>query len=316
MRGQFVAISAGLLSLGGCTTHPLPEDFSKLDTNHIVFYIRCQAGDAINQSVARYLQNQPDGPSREQGRLIAARKISMAEVELSKLNPVARSKIIKYGNAAIAYDFTFDMSEQNNFQGSANFINQFTNGTFGLGITAGKNLQRQTVRNFRATDTFAELTEPNNCAADPRSKNWGYPITGDIGLEEVVQTFVNLNEFQHLSGKSDDDKVPVMADALTFQTTISSSVAPKVTLTPVMNRFQLADAGITGSSSRTDIHKVIIALSLPPSKAVSNTPAAVGLLGLQTNTGANFGKTPAEYNAESELTNQVGREIITTLSNK
>jgi hypothetical protein len=173
------------------------------------------------------------------------------------------------------------------------------------------------VRNFSITDTFAELTAPNNCAKDPRARNYGYPITGDIGLGEIVRTFVDLNEFQHLSGKPGGDKVPVLADTLAFQTTISSSVAPKVTLSPVMNRFQLADAGITGSASRTDIHKVIIALSLPPTKTVSGKQAgAPQVLGLSNNTGSGFDKTPAEYNAQNELNNQIDRQIINKVGDK
>ena len=60
MSKSILSTGACLFMLGSCAVHPLPEDYAKLDTNHIVFYIRCQASDAINQSAGIYLQSQSD----------------------------------------------------------------------------------------------------------------------------------------------------------------------------------------------------------------------------------------------------------------
>lgn len=307
------------MSLAGCAIHPLPENYTELDTNHIVFYIRCQARDAINQSAGAYLVKAPDDYTSKFGQSLLDRHKTLSEIDQSKANLNAIFFIKKYLPAAIAYDFTFDMTEENDVSAGADFLNTFTRGTFSLGISAADNRKRQTTRNFRISDTFAELTGKTTYCGQPRTEpNWSYPITGNIGLEEVVKTFINLNEHENLAGKDDKDTAPVLSDTLDFQTTLSGTAAPKVTLTPLGRGVtRLSDASLGGSASRKDDHKVIVALSLAPKKSVSTkdlTTLAMG--GSLTLNSLAFDKSPAEKIAIAEIANQVERQIITALSSQ
>jgi hypothetical protein len=88
-----------------------------------------------------------------------------------------------------------------------------------------------------------------------RRKNLLYPITGSIGLREVMKTFIAISE----QGGGKDSFV----DTLTFTTTISGSVSPSLKLKSVPHSFRLVSAGGTASADRTDLHKVTISLAFP-----------------------------------------------------
>jgi hypothetical protein len=308
-----------IIPISGCAVHPLPEDVTGLSTPAIVNHIRCEARDSITAAVGSYLSIQKDEASKGYGLDLLDKRIIFSQVDLGKLNSNARYNIQKYLPAAIAYDFTFDITETNEIGSQVEFLNTFTRGIFGLGINVDNNRQRETIRNFRITDTFGDLLGPveaKYCDDEVAGVNWSYPVAGTIGLAEVVRTFVDLNEFQHLSSAaSAKDNVPVLADTFNFSTTLTGSTTPKVVLSPLKSGFQLLDASITATGSRKDIHKVIVALSLPPSKPVAaNSLAAAQIVGPAFRlTSLPFNKTPAEQIAIAEIYNQLERNILFNL---
>src|SRR5262245_4164544 len=91
----------------------------------------------------------------------------------------------RYKSAAIAYDFRFTVTENNRGSGAAAFLFPFTNGRFSLNVGAGEDKQRIGVRNFQVVETFAELMK-EDCSVQATSANYRYPITGVVGLDEVV----------------------------------------------------------------------------------------------------------------------------------
>jgi hypothetical protein len=68
-----------------------------------------------------------------------------------------------------------------------------------------------------------------------------------------------------------------LVDAITFTTTISAGVTPKISFSPVGHQRQLMDAFLTSTNMRVDKHEVVVGL------AVACPPASQGRLrGLTT----------------------------------
>ncbi|MQX45940.1 hypothetical protein CN184_25080 [Sinorhizobium medicae] len=315
MKTYFVA--TGLL-LSGCTVHPLPEGVAHLDTRQIVNQIRCEARESIITAIGLYLTTFSDKVTYQAGKNLLDKDIQISELKFDTLHDDAQFNIKKYIPAAIAYDFTFDMSEGGEFSADAGLLNTFTRGVVNVNFGAGSQRQRQTIRNFSLSDTFGDLLGyevASLCGRDNSTQraNYNYPISGKIGLDEVVRTFVDLNEYHHLKNK-EKDAVPVMSDTFHFQTTIGGSVAPKVTLSPVGSGTHLSEAGLRLAGSRTDIHTVIVALSLAPSTTEQILRREVDFLGAPPS--REFGRTPAEVNALDAIDTQVQRQIITNLSGR
>ncbi|MEA2860955.1 MAG: hypothetical protein QOC72_2994 [Methylobacteriaceae bacterium] len=312
LRWMAVATS---VCVSGCAIHPLPEDVTFLNTNAIVSHIRCEARTGLKHATTAFLLN-PKLPLPATTRLVAEDlangRISYADFDPKKLDPFTSYYLQKYDNAAIAYDFTFDISEDNSAGANLDFLRTITHKTIGLAVTATNDRQRQTIRNFRVTDTFGALRKTRFCDDEvPTGGNYIYPVAGTIGLDELIKTFIDLNEFNNLAGPDKKETVPVLADTFSFLTMFGGSVTPSVTLAPVTSRFHLASASVPLGASRKDMHKVIIALSLDPKTIRGLVFRPAGVLGLSP-TYVGSGKTPAEERALVEIDNQ---KTINSLNN-
>jgi len=160
------------------------------------------------------------------------------------------------------------MTESNAAGGQINFLDAFNRGAFRTGVGVGTDRSRQNVRQFQVSDTFGRLIAADiYCPGDGKGPNFAYPIAGYINIAEPIKQFIDLNEFQNLTGLK-NEKVPTFTENLTFQTTLSGSATPQVTLSPVL--AGVADANITLGAKRIDIHRVYLGFSLP----IANNKAA------------------------------------------
>ena len=124
--------------------------------------------------------------------------------------------------------------------------------------------KRQSERAFRILLTFADLkddVEKGNCADTPNDPNLVYPITGSIGMDEVIETYLKLNT--KLAADAADAKKPVkvFSDTLSFTTILNAGITPTLEIGAGSGNFKLRNASIDGSVERSDIHKVVIAIS-------------------------------------------------------
>ena len=161
------------------------------------------------------------------------------------------------------------MEERNDLSTQVNLLKPFTNSKYRLGLTGAVNRHRQNNRTFTVTDTFSKLiveVPPDYCDGHIVEANYVYPIVGKIGIVHIIQEFVRLTLFANLT--SDEDVLknpsgpPTIVDALQFHTEISGAGTPKVEFSPVGNAFRVADASLTGSVLRRDLHKVTVGLAL------------------------------------------------------
>ena len=58
-----------------------------------------------------------------------------------------------------------------------------------------------------------------------------------------------------------------MSDNIQFDTLITGTVNPSITIVPIGRGLELARAGLTATGRRDDKHSVIIVLTLPPETA-------------------------------------------------
>ena len=180
-----------------------------------------------------------------------------------------------------------------------------------MGPSGTTDLQRQGTRIFRMTDSFSELImmKPSRCPAERPVENFVYPITGAIGLDEYVKTFVDLNEFQNLSGPKDKNDVPSIAHTFAFTTTFSGTVGARLTLAPLTNQINIASATLKLDGSRVDIHTVIIGLSLEVDKG--DPVRAPALLSGSRPTGT---PSTAKQRSSDAIDDSIQRSIINRLS--
>lgn len=264
---QRIALLALSCALGACSIHPLPENVTGVRTLDIVRKIRCEARDAIVYEALEYLHNN-GYPNFTEQDLLSIKRFKWRE-------PV-KSVLPYFEDAGIVLAFTLDMAETDGIVASADIIKPLTHGTFTLSPSAGDTVKRENMRVFTVVDNFLELIalaydDKKYCDFTPSSPNFQYPMVGEIGLHEIVRTFLYLALFNGLGAKGTNPfeeaalsrGPPAMADTLTFTTTITAGLPAKVSFSTVGLRFQDMDANITPSVMRVDTHSVIVGLGLP-----------------------------------------------------
>jgi hypothetical protein len=291
------------VSVTACAIHPLPDDVTGVSTITIVKKIRCEARDALKENLVRWLTN-----PRAHSNPLAAKDIGEAlqngslpvqafysKAVISRLSASEQRNVQIFQGTAIAYDFTFDMTEMNNLDPTVNLIRPLRDQTFSAAIGANFDRTRENTRTFTISDTFNGLftkIPKNYCDNITEGKNYIYPVTGTIGIDEMIRTFVALTLFGDLSGSStgddatasnssaaDDAKAasppPTMGDTLRFTTTLTLSPSPVITLTPIGTALQISSANLIAKASRMDMHEVIVALALPPPSSAGSRSSSI-----------------------------------------
>jgi hypothetical protein len=259
----------------------VPEDVTGIDTAGIVKQIRCETRDAARQVIIKFLTNLArDGNSAIARDLLAefeANPDSMVGFDARRAFPdpahvQVRNVFDVIYSAGVAYTFDLTMTEDNNLKANANFLGPWLN-KFTLGLTADANRTRQNQRQFTVTDRLGFLLKELNAPKPDGLQycdghiaygpNYIYPIAGRVGVYNTAYTFFQLSFFDGLAANKDGG-APVMADKLTFTTTLDFMATPTVFFAPVPKRFQVVDASGTGLLKRTDAHQVTIGLALDP----------------------------------------------------
>lgn len=282
---KMLAATSGLFAvfaLSGCATNPLPEDVTGIGTPDIVRQIRCEARDAAIEALVNFLRDRArDYP----GRPGDASTLSLAERYRANPNAIAefRPSLLKSPadqlaikllySIGVAYSFELTMTEENNLSaGAVNARSGAAASLFALGVGGAFTRKRDNKRSFTITDTFDFLLRVMNqqvnaggyryCDQVIVRENHVYPISGRIGIRNIVYDFLDLTVFNNLGGK--DKGPPSLSDTLTFTTVLDASVSPKITFLPTGTSFQVTDAGFTAAAKRTDAHQVVLGIALPP----------------------------------------------------
>jgi hypothetical protein len=255
------------LALAGCAIHPVQRDVTGLHTVQIVDRIRCESRLAIQDKAVAMLRyhgertNNPRSIRIAEG--LAQRRARTWNINTVLLDRDEKAFYDKYIATGIAYEFTFDISEVNKIDPTANPFRLIGGGIVGINIGFSNDLTRESTRRFALTETFGEIlkNEKIQCQDDYLAPNFEYPMAGTIGMRELIDTFIDLNQDKDLAGL--DDKPRVFADTLMFATAISGSIQPRVEIAAVGTRWGLASpTNVNALASRNDIHKLVVGLSM------------------------------------------------------
>jgi hypothetical protein len=316
-----VGVIAIALALGGCAIHPLPDDVTGVSTNDIVRKIRCEARDAVRAKLVAWLVSRGnDERARAIGAELSSGAMSLDTFSTKGFAPSTVLYINYFSQSVIAYNFTFDMTELNNLDATVDLISPLKRGPFTAALGAGIDRTRENTRTFTISDSFHRMVyeiHDDYCDGFTHEPNYIYPIAGKIGIAEMIDTFVDLALFGGLApggggaGAQGSAQAPktasmtqakpttpgplAMGDTIAFQTKLSGSATPKIVLTPIGKSTQLADASLAAAVSRTDVHKLIIGISVP----VAFNPSAQSLTkpgtrSLFTQIAHPVGQTPEE----------------------
>jgi hypothetical protein len=286
------------LALAGCAIHPLPDDVAHISTPNIVRQIRCEARQAVIDSLFRYLTS-PDNNRNKQKlddhsfamglSLYDAYKAnpdSIRQFDPSKLTGFARTVVGLLYNTGIAYYYDLLGLETNNIDPAADFLRPLPiSSLVSLGVVGNFDRQRQNERSFTITDNFGDLirkVHADYCTDHMAEENYVYPIAGRIGIDHVVKDFILMTLFENLEAVSKDVTAvkagpPTMVDQLQFVTLIGGSATPKIVFLPKGQAFQFTDASFPIAASRKDTHQLTIGLYLDQAgaKSISGVRTAI-----------------------------------------
>ena len=174
---------------------------------------------------------------------------------------------------AIAYGFSFDMTSKDHIAPGGNFIGNFKAGPLTVDIGSTHTFERQNLRKFDLVDSFGFLIASPIMAdvCDSRQSadaNGIYPVSGSLGMEEMVGTFLNLNQSANLTGSGD---IPRLSDTLTFTTEAAGTF--KASLEPISKgaAITIKKVSLNGGGGRKDIHTLTIVMTLPPNENLPET---------------------------------------------
>lgn len=253
------------MASAGCSIVPVPQDVLPIDTYGIVAQFRCEMRDVLKTRVINSLEKRPDtahlAQSLKDGTLPFANLISKIQ------NKDVKGVFEQYAGATILYDFSLNMTEINNVSGGIALTRPLTRGSDAIGITLASDHKRQNTRTFTIDDSFEKLLTylpADYCKNTVSEPNYNYPIAGRTRLEDTVLTFLDLNQSGNLGTKPAGPKTPTLTDDLQFTTKYSGNLSPGFTSIPFDKILQLTGANGKLDSSREDLHRVTIVLSLPP----------------------------------------------------
>ena len=285
-----------LFALAACAIHPHQQDVTSLPTVNIVNHIRCESRLAIQKKAIELLHDK-HGDTKLAYKL--EHILGLGEVwnvnPYTELTPAERAFYFRYIQTGIAFNFTFDVTEDNKAALMADPVRLITNGMAGVGLNSSGEFSREAIRTFIVSETFARLLEDTipGCGKSPlRGENFAYPVAGTIGMDELISTFIDLNENENApltassagSGtKGSSSGSGVFADTLNFNTTLIGGLTPSVQINPVGHKWGLASpTNFAATVTRTDKHSLAIGLSLATTTDKTKQMAATNPIVVQS----------------------------------
>lgn len=302
-------LPACVLALHGCAIRPLPEQSTTFNTSAIVRKIRCETREAFRHQMIAWLEAQDKEPAALRVAKALRARTPVAEIDYRGLDPDTAYPISLLAGTAVVYSFNFDMTFTANNSASLDLLDTYRLGKKTLGLGGSINRSRNNKRVFVVADTFGGLykdLDDDYCDDRNEVPNSFYPITGNIGMDEQVSTFVDMAIFNNLSGKEGAATGPqTMADTLLFTTSLTASADPKIALSPVDG---VTAGGLSSSISREDKHQVIVAFALPvPGK---NTNQVAEFFGKFLSGSGNATVRRALRQADEAIQQSVASEIL------
>ena len=203
-----------LAALTGCSIHPLVDDVSPIPTEAIVAAARCELRlGLVHQVEVWFADEEPPVTGFDPNTIGEPRNLQRMKDRFPKVKE--ESHWDEYMDIAIAYEWTFDITEANHADAGVGFRMPLLNptGNFDLNAGGNANATRQAKRTFKNQDKFKDLLTGNrwkfcndiNRSVEhfpntptgrppfvPQPERGLYPITGSIGLARAVTSFLKI----------------------------------------------------------------------------------------------------------------------------
>ena len=266
----FASTIACGLAVSGCAINPQPKDVTGVSTFVIEQQIRCETRKAVIDLALTYAASRPETRETAERYMaeVAADPGGATSLSPADFSGEVRRSLEVFWTTGVAYNFKLDMQEIDNADGELDVGSLFARRAFGIAFKAGLDRSRENTRTFTVTDTFGGLVKSlTGCGERIVGPNYIYPISGEIGVKDMIQDFVYMTIFGNLGGQSQTPATvpkgpPTLVDALLFTTTISGSVNPHVAFSPVHKDLGVTAANVNFAASRIDKHQVVVGLAL------------------------------------------------------
>jgi hypothetical protein len=285
-RSNFQTLLVGFLLggiLSGCSIAPSPEDVAHVPTSNIVRQIRCEARQAVIQSLFNYLTSDDNNKNKSKlddysfGVGLKLQKAyelnhdSIAKFDPSQLTGFARIVVGLLYNTGIAYYYDLTGLETNNIDPAADVIRPVPiSSLVTLGLVGNFDRQRQSELSFTITDNFGDLIQKiheDYCTNHLAEANYVYPIAGRVGLDNVIKQFILMTLYENLDAPNKDVTAlkpgpPTIVQQLQFTTLFSGGATPKIVFAPNGPQAQFSDVSFPVTISRKDTHQLTVGLYL------------------------------------------------------
>lgn len=173
--------------------------------------------------------------------------------------------VLRFLNSSIAMQFRFDILENNIAKVDGAYKMPVHAGVLTLGYAAGTDNKRRGERAVGVSTTFGELLEvicDKALSPDDRRAAF-YPITGNIGIRELVREYLKISEAATLAQTGGSvGTAKQFTDKIVFTTKINAGLTPKLELNPTPVHKLTLNGEL--SASREDVHEVIVDIAPPP----------------------------------------------------
>lgn len=156
----------------------------------------------------------------------------------------------------IAFLFDFDTEQNKNAAGDATLTWPIGLGTFAIGFDGGVENKRYGAEKIGISETFTSLKQLN-CRPRDDSTALIYPITGTIGLADVIDKYIEMRNWPSAT-------VTDYIRTLRFTVKWHGGIHPEWTL--VRSSGTKIGANIDLAADRTDIHELKIGITPVPTK--------------------------------------------------
>ena len=218
-------------------------------------------------------------------KALEAEKSAVSKITKQHTSKPLVQEFERYYNHSMAYSFRFRIIETDGVAASASWkLPAWMNGNAGsytLPVSVGDTKERESDRNVKFVVDFEELhgVDCHNAPAQAGIiRSVYYPITGRIGVEEVIaQYFALLDRAKMDATKQIFAKTESYTDLILFTTTLTGSFTPSVVLNPTLREQFNGSLGISGA--RKDYHTVAVSLTAfaePPPVASSAASSGTG----------------------------------------
>ena len=274
------ALALCALLVAGCSTYPLPQDYSGVNEEEIANLTRCQIGDGAKELMIRLAQKEDKNrfygsmSGADFARWLVEEPDRFSELNWARFAGDGGHTVKFYKDTIISIDYALEGSEANNASADATLLRTLRNGSNSFGLGISNNLSRTVKTHFRSFDTVQGLVSRprSDCANAAKVANMLFPSTGVTRAGTIIERFARKNELQNLASEK-DPSVAIQTDTITYTTKAGYSASANFIMPGSINDTIATEVGPKLNGSRQDQHVITIVVQQSDGKSLPTMDA-------------------------------------------